>query len=126
MTRLNREIRASAGVFSGNGQSFSMQFSFGPDFIGFEGHFPGKPILPAMVQLMTGAVACGQAAEKRLVARKVGRAKFLKPVLPGDPVEVHGTLNETENGYIAAIRILNGSDLAASFQMELAEAREAL
>lgn len=119
MTKLTNEILASAGVFSGNGESFSMQFTFEPDFIGFEGHFPDKPVLPAMVQLMTGAVASSQAAGKHLAARKVSRAKFLKPVLPGTPVEVHGTLNETEDGYTAAIKILSGSDLAASFQMEL-------
>jgi len=125
-TRLNREILASAGVFTAHGDSFSMEFTFGPGFVGFEGHFPNAPILPAMVQLMTGAAACGQAAGKPLAARTVSRAKFLKPVLPGQHLEVHGSLSRTDGGYTAAVKIISGQDLASSFQMQLDDCTEAV
>ncbi|SDP49204.1 hotdog family protein [Desulforhopalus singaporensis] len=69
-------------------------FTFGPDYPGFEGHFPGAPILPAVVQLaavryVTGAVL-GQ--EVRPVVYK--RVKFRSGVSPDEQVVVRVQLQE--------------------------------
>lgn len=62
-------------------------FSFPPEFVGFAGHFPGEPILPAVVQIGTGVVLAKSFPVKgtgpcRLEA--VTRAKFLRKLKPGE------------------------------------------
>jgi 3-hydroxymyristoyl/3-hydroxydecanoyl-(acyl carrier protein) dehydratase len=50
----------------------------------FTGHFPGAPILPAVLLLdeMLRSLEAGRARE--LNAWRIGAAKFLKPVRPGE------------------------------------------
>ena len=55
---------------------------------GFDGHFPGRPLLPAVAQLRLAEALLAQAGDgsARLGG---GRAlKFLKPVLPGDTLQL--------------------------------------
>ena len=61
-------------------------FVFPADFMGFAGHFPGNPILPGIVQIMAGALTAGQGRD--LPLRGVPRCKFLRPVVPGERLEV--------------------------------------
>lgn len=59
-----------------------------PEFAGFEGHFPGAPILPGMchvdLALRAASLALGVAFE--LVA--VERAKFTRKALPGEELRI--------------------------------------
>jgi 3-hydroxyacyl-[acyl-carrier-protein] dehydratase len=69
----------------GNGTA-SRTFRFAPDFPGFDGHFPGAPILPAIVQIQAVvAVASGMAGTPLRLAA-VEAAKFLSPIRPGEEV----------------------------------------
>lgn len=56
-------------------------FSFKPDFIGFAGHFPDNPILPAIVQIMLAEHAISQTGSEFILS-KIKSAKFLLPVVP--------------------------------------------
>jgi 3-hydroxyacyl-[acyl-carrier-protein] dehydratase len=67
----------------------------------FQGHFPGQPILPGVmiIEGMAQAAGCaalvsGQAGEraKMVYFMTVDKAKFRKPVVPGDVLEYHMTL----------------------------------
>lgn len=84
MNRIRQEIAASslgaittdeAGVIEG-------RYLFSKSFAGFDGHFPGHPILPAIVEISTAVSLVGEhlGAGQRLVA--VEDAKFLNPVEP--------------------------------------------
>jgi 3-hydroxyacyl-[acyl-carrier-protein] dehydratase len=63
----------------------------------FQGHFPGRPIMPGVliIEAMAQTAACVvvQAmpkAEKRLVYfMSVENARFRKPVVPGDQLRIH-------------------------------------
>jgi 3-hydroxymyristoyl/3-hydroxydecanoyl-(acyl carrier protein) dehydratase len=58
-----------------------------PDFSGFEGHFPGNPILAGAFQLeMLAIVASG--ALGGLAVGGVEHARFRHMVRPDDPVEI--------------------------------------
>lgn len=46
------------------------------------GHFPGRPIVPAVVLLERAMAAAGTAAPELRIAG-VSEAKFVRPVLPG-------------------------------------------
>jgi 3-hydroxyacyl-[acyl-carrier-protein] dehydratase len=64
----------------------------------FLGHFPGNPVFPGVLMIegmaQTGGAVCILAQAKEIVARKVyfltiDKAKFRKPVVPGDTIEYH-------------------------------------
>lgn len=70
----------------------------------FQGHFPGHPVMPgvliveAMAQTAGALVlnGLGTGAEGKIVYfMSIDRAKFRKPVIPGDVVHVH--VNKIQN-----------------------------
>jgi 3-hydroxyacyl-[acyl-carrier-protein] dehydratase len=67
----------------------------------FQGHFPGNPVYPGVLMIegmaQTAGVLCLMKVKKPKVAPRpvyfltIDKAKFRKPVLPGDTVEYHMT-----------------------------------
>jgi 3-hydroxyacyl-[acyl-carrier-protein] dehydratase len=66
----------------------------------FQGHFPGNPIFPGVLLIegmaQTGGVLCilsqtEQLKPKTVFFMTVDKAKFRKPVVPGDTIEYHMT-----------------------------------
>jgi 3-hydroxyacyl-[acyl-carrier-protein] dehydratase len=64
----------------------------------FQGHFPGNPVMPGMLLLegmaQTAGAVCGLRQGRTGPAAKVffltvDKAKFRRPVVPGDVVEYH-------------------------------------
>ncbi len=119
MSKLEQAIRAAGKPMQSNNDGFSKEFIFAPDFVGFDGHFPGNPILPAVVQLMTGAETAAESAGSPLTTTNVSRAKFLKQIKPGDILTVTGSLTHKEDAIVAPIRITCGDETAASFTLTL-------
>ena len=77
-----------------DGQTIRQDFSFPPKFVGFAGHFPEEPILPAVVQIGLGVVL-----SQALLAEKTGhqrletvtRAKFLRKLKPDETITAQCT-----------------------------------
>jgi 3-hydroxyacyl-[acyl-carrier-protein] dehydratase len=66
----------------------------------FVGHFPGNPVMPGVLLLEGMAQTCGVICSlasgegrplRRVFFLTIDKAKFRKPVLPGDVVEYHMT-----------------------------------
>jgi 3-hydroxyacyl-[acyl-carrier-protein] dehydratase len=66
----------------------------------FQGHFPGKPVMPGVLLLegmaQTAGVICAVAqqqenAPKNVYFLTIDKAKFRRPVVPGDRIEFHMT-----------------------------------
>ena len=68
--------------------SVRQRYVFNADFPGFSGHFPGRPILPAVLQIMAANQLVEAATEQRLLSAAIERAKFLQPIVPGAVVEI--------------------------------------
>jgi 3-hydroxyacyl-[acyl-carrier-protein] dehydratase len=64
----------------------------------FQGHFPGRPVMPGVLLLegmaQTAGVVCalGHGERSRLMYfLTIDKAKFRRPVVPGDRIEFHMT-----------------------------------
>lgn len=68
--------------------SVRQRYVFSPDFPGFSGHFPGRPILPAVLQIMAANQLVEAATGQRLLSAAIERAKFVQPIVPGAVVEI--------------------------------------
>jgi len=62
----------------------------------FQGHFPGNPVFPGVLMIegmaQTAGVMCIAATgsrAKKVFFLTIDRAKFRKPVVPGDTIEYH-------------------------------------
>jgi 3-hydroxyacyl-[acyl-carrier-protein] dehydratase len=62
------------------------EYLFGRDFPGFDGHFPGRPVCPAIVQVLVAVEAVGAVEGASLTLAEVDNAKFLRPLGPGEPL----------------------------------------
>lgn len=120
MSTLGKAIRDAGSPAQIDGDSFTKVFVFDANFIGFDGHFPGNPILPAMVQLMLGEVAAVEAAGQRLVCTDAARAKFVRQVVPGETILVSGTLSFKNGLTKAAVTLSVDGETASSYALTLA------
>ncbi len=90
MNNLRSAIRSSASgpVQETEPGSFVRSYCFAPDFIGFSGHFPGYPILPAFIQVLTVLTMAEEVKGRPLKVLTLERAKFQKEVFPGKEIIV--------------------------------------
>jgi len=121
MRTLREEILASADiqvppVEAGGGPQVT--FRFRRDFTGFQGHFPGHPILPAFVQLLTGECALWLRSARSWRLRRILRSKFMKTVLPEDTVTVSWQEQPVDDGLRCSFTLLANGEKAAVFTLE--------
>ncbi len=66
----------------------SQDFYLSADFIGFHGHFPGYPLLPAMLQALFGVMVSEKITGEKLILKKLAKAKFTTQIKPEDTISV--------------------------------------
>ncbi len=73
------------GMIRENGK-LSSHFAFPPEFIGFQGHFPEKKILPGICQIQCVLTTLEKGTGKAVVLKEIVLAKYFSPVFPDDKV----------------------------------------
>lgn len=74
-------------VLERSGHTFTLAMD--PDLTAFQGHFPGHPVLPGVVQV-DWAVRFGTEVFGPLGRfRAIEHLKFQDPIRPGEPVQLH-------------------------------------
>lgn len=96
-------------------------YRFPADFSGFAGHFPGFPILPAVVQIQTAHALAEDHLQAPLRLAAVESAKFLLQLPPAVEIAVECRLRRREGRLLCDARLRRGGELAATFTLELAE-----
>jgi 3-hydroxyacyl-[acyl-carrier-protein] dehydratase len=92
MNKLKQGIMAAAVDqirSDGEAQSVTRSYRFRRDFAGFSGHFPGNPILPAIVQILTVVSMMEEHTGRVQQLLSVEDAKFLNPVYPDQEILVN-------------------------------------
>ena len=60
------------------------------------GHFPGNPIVPAVMLLELATRALGEALGRAVHLTQVPGAKFLRPLLPGQSLAIRLSIDEAQ------------------------------
>ena len=71
------------------------EFSFAATDPTFAGHFPARPLVPGIFQIEMVRAAAEWMLGDRLVIQAVGRAKFQRPILPGEVIQLQMTVLES-------------------------------
>ena len=84
-------------------------FIFSKEFCAYEGHFPGKPILPAIVQLAAARFLAEKTLCVALVPVQMSRVKFKGMVLPGDEIEIQLSATKDNCFWNGSFKLLKSS-----------------
>ena len=93
------------------------RYCFSDDFPGFSGHFPGYPILPAVVQLIAAQCLIEGQNGHQLLLSSVQNAKFLQEIRPGKEILIQCTDCQVKGEPGSRIEIHLDGKIAASFLM---------
>jgi len=100
-------------------------FIFPEDFGGFAGHFPGRPILPAIVQLAAVRHLGQKGLGARLVPVGCQRTKFRGVVSPLEEMEVTVVLHKKGDNWHGKFTMQKGDEPVAGGTLELSCGKEA-
>lgn len=101
-------------------------FRFEPEFIGFQGHFPGKAILPGACQLQCLLALLEHAVGKALALREIVLAKYIAPVFPGEEIVIRltGPLDAAAAESTVKALVFRGEDKVAELRVRIARCGE--
>jgi 3-hydroxyacyl-[acyl-carrier-protein] dehydratase len=85
----------------------------------FAGHFPGRPILPGVFQVEMARRSAEWAAGRDLAVREIEKAKFTRPILPGETIRLTLRLEERGDAMTASARLAVGSEPAGEVRLVL-------
>lgn len=74
--------------------SHIFEFRFPASDPTFAGHFPLRPLLPGVFQLEITRVAAELVLNRPLDVQEITKAKFLRPIIPGETMRVELKLSE--------------------------------
>jgi 3-hydroxyacyl-[acyl-carrier-protein] dehydratase len=86
--------RLGDGCFSADGL-VAFEFRFKADDPVFAGHFPGHPIVPGVFQLEMTRMAAESIIKCPLSIREIRKAKFQRPILPGETLRAELKISES-------------------------------
>lgn len=119
---INAVKRSALGPAQKTGpDTISGRYLFTEDFPGFSGHFPGYPILPAVVQLIAAQCVIEEHRGGEIHPASIRNAKFLQEIRPGKEITIQCTDRRIEGALGSRIEIYSEGKTAASFFMTFTE-----
>ncbi|HET98226.1 MAG TPA: beta-hydroxyacyl-ACP dehydratase [Desulfurivibrio alkaliphilus] len=98
------------------------EFSFAPTFPAFNGHFPGQPILPAVVQLAAVRHLAELAMGEKLSPGGCRNVKFRSAVRPDDLIRAAIVLKPQGPGWQANFSLQRAGETVADGTIDLSSA----
>ncbi len=84
MRKVKEEIEQYMTGLEMESLTLTAHFIFPAEFIGFQGHFPAKKILPGVCQVQCALSALEKGRSKRVTLKEVVLAKYFSPLFPDD------------------------------------------
>ncbi len=121
MSRIKKEIAASITSFAENGhEELVASFIFSDDFVGFQGHFPEKKILPGICQILCAKVMLEERKKSSIYIKEVQKVKYFLPVGPGEEITCRCvTIRNSDDDFSIKATITKGADKVANFSLVL-------
>ena len=88
MRKIKSEIREYMEPGNAEAALWEASFLFPPEFIAFQGHFPGRAILPGACQVQCLLTMLEEFSGKPLALKEIVLAKYINPVLPDEAIKV--------------------------------------
>lgn len=110
--------RKSGPTLLADGAS-AFEFNFSQDDPTFAGHFPGRPILPGVFQLEIVRMAAEWIQNRPLTVHEIAKAKFQRPILPGEMLKLNLKLAETDGVISARANFVCGGQPAGETFLKL-------
>jgi 3-hydroxyacyl-[acyl-carrier-protein] dehydratase len=120
MSSLRKEVEESLVTASGSGTKLTGRYRFPARLSVFGGHFPGRPIVPAVYLIETAHLLCERALGRPLRLEAIDQAKFTARVEPEAVIETEVTLSDEGGGWLCRARVESGGGQAARFRLRLA------
>ena len=122
MSIIFQEIeKCMSNLTSDSDGKITARFAFFPEFIGFKGHFPNRPVLPGVcsIQAVTAIFKAFKKEEVRL--REIVSAKFFTPVSPNQELffECRSTKEENDQLLVKVLVISGDGKKIAELQLKL-------
>ena len=95
------------------------EFGFKADHPAFAGHFPTHPLLPGVFQLEMSRAAAEWAMGCGMAIGEVSKAKFQRPILPGEVIHLELKWTETEDSILARADFSVGGQRAGQSILKL-------
>lgn len=67
-------------------KTITSRFVFPEEFVGFQGHFPGKKVLPGVCEIQCALLTIEKAKQKTPDLKEVALAKYFAPVSPDEEI----------------------------------------
>jgi 3-hydroxymyristoyl/3-hydroxydecanoyl-(acyl carrier protein) dehydratase len=96
LSTIKSEIERAMTGLAKEGKRLTSHFAFPDGFIGFQGHFPQKKVLPGVCQIQCALTLLEKGSGKAVVLKEVVLAKYFSPVFPDD--EVICVINDMGDG----------------------------
>jgi 3-hydroxymyristoyl/3-hydroxydecanoyl-(acyl carrier protein) dehydratase len=94
------------------GENHQIKIRVPSDLLWFQGHFPGDPVLPAVVQLHEALMLARKIWPDLVRLRTVARAKFQSPIRPADALTMH--LRRSSGSGAIGFRYVRASQVCSS------------
>lgn len=101
------------------GDAGSQQFRFDQEFVGFSGHFPGYPILPAILQTLLAQMLAEQVVGRPVEFLGLNKAKFFRQLRPGEKITVQVEIRKAGEELRCLAELAGEGEPAASFTLLL-------
>jgi 3-hydroxyacyl-[acyl-carrier-protein] dehydratase len=120
LKKIKNEIEQHMTVLASEGGTLTARFVFPEEFVGFQGHFPAKKILPGVCQVQCALSTLERANKKAVVLKEIMLAKYLAPVLPGEELTcVCSELQEKNGEFIVKAVITKDSSRVSEFKLRV-------
>jgi 3-hydroxyacyl-[acyl-carrier-protein] dehydratase len=92
-------------------------FCFDRDFIGFSGHFPGYPILPAVLQLLLAQLCIEEQKGCKISITSIEKAKFLSEIRPDETISIQCADADTGDSQRMKVKIMSKDKVLSIFNL---------